>query len=431
MLQRLQRKRADPCAMVRAWFAACLVARVGASGAAASYLTQRLADFGLEMGDFPGTGRGVRTVRKRARGERVVAWYDAEVVFAERALERRPELAAAAARAAALERPLTDEAVLALYICAEAAEGRDDWFLLYRSTLPAAQPSAVTGGDAYARGLPRCYAACCGAVARHALSRYDDCEAALGAAAPGAEAFLRALAHVRARSFALDDDVFKIKEARSGDVAQRSGTTRKALLPLLDLLNHRDGTRVRLERSPKSWRLVALEDYGEGAEVFNDYGDRPNLDLFLHYGFALRDATHARASFDAADLAAACAAARPDVFGGRDARASLERRLAADEAARRAAPVLDLALYSVDLPAGAEPVAPSGRLRDALAVLAATAAGLGDAAASKLPGDVVDALLRARLAELAGLSGGGGDGPAAALVAAERAALEGALGVDR
>ena len=46
--------------------------------------------------------------------------------------------------------------------------------------------------------------------------------------------------------------------------------------------------------------------------------------------------------------------------------------------------------------------------------------------------EVVDNLLRARLAELAAHSGGGGgDGPAAALVAAERAALEGALGVGR
>ena len=159
MLQRLQRKRADPCAMVRAWFAACLVARVGASGAAASYLTQRLADFGLEMGDFPGTGRGVRTVRKRARGERVVAWYDAEVVFAERALERRPELAATLLGAA------TAEGAAALGVDAGAlAPGNWADFALLDLDAPALAGAedvlgaAIFGGSAEGLVLDTCVA---------------------------------------------------------------------------------------------------------------------------------------------------------------------------------------------------------------------------------------------------------------------------------
>ena len=37
-----------------------------AGSAPAPYLTQRLAPFGLDMHEFPSTGRGVRTLRDRA-----------------------------------------------------------------------------------------------------------------------------------------------------------------------------------------------------------------------------------------------------------------------------------------------------------------------------------------------------------------------------
>ena len=56
--------------------------------AAPGYLAQRLAEHGLAMAEFARTGRGVRTERDRAAGERVFYWFDKEVVYAERALER-------------------------------------------------------------------------------------------------------------------------------------------------------------------------------------------------------------------------------------------------------------------------------------------------------------------------------------------------------
>ena len=73
-----------------AWF---LVA--AAVDAAPGYLAQRLAEHGLAMAEFARTGRGVRTERDRAAGERVFYWFDKEVVFAERALERRRNLLSA------------------------------------------------------------------------------------------------------------------------------------------------------------------------------------------------------------------------------------------------------------------------------------------------------------------------------------------------
>ena len=75
----------------------------------------------------------------------------------------------------------------------------------------------------------------------------------------------RARAHVRARAFAVDDEVFRLRPPRHAHVAHHAPAARRALLPLLDLLNHRDGAKVRLERSEKAWRLVADDAYAAGS----------------------------------------------------------------------------------------------------------------------------------------------------------------------
>ena len=104
---------------------------------------------------------------------------------------------------------------------------------------------------------------------------------------------------------AVDDEVFRLRPPRHPHVAHHAPAARRALLPLLDLLNHRDGARVRLERSEKAWRLVADDAYAAGGEVFNSYGARGNLELLLNYGFAVRDNPQRRVAFDADDLVAA------------------------------------------------------------------------------------------------------------------------------
>ena len=380
-----------------------LVALVCAGSAPAPYLTQRLAPFDLDMHEFALTGRGVRTLRDRPRGERVFFWSDAEVVLAERVLSRRADLAAAAEHAAKAGSPLTDEGLLACYMCSEARESRDEWFLLYLHTLPRAQLSALSMDAEDLALLPRCYARCAEATRAYAERLHAACGAALeavGEPPPPRDRFMRAFAHVRARSFALDEDVFRL-EPRSPLVAQRGN--RRALLPLLDLLNHRSGTRVRLERSEKSWRLIAEDACAAGEQVFNCYGERANLELLLHYGFALRDNAFARVGFDALDLLDGCVAARPREFGAPSARESLRARLVAEEASQRSEALPNLALFTFDASAGTAPATrPSERLRAALSVLERVAAKLGctDEAARALPADVLDAMLRARLAEL-------------------------------
>ena len=353
---------------------------VAAVDAAPGYLAQRLAEHGLAMAEFAQTGRGVRTERDRAAGERVFYWFDKEVVFAERALERRADVAAAAAAAAAAGAPLADEAILALYLALEAQDPRDNWFSLYRSTLPAAPPTPTAADAAL---LPRCYAACCAAAAERAAAHHGACAracAAAGVAPPARGAFLDALAHVSARAFAVDDEAFRLRPPRHPHVRHHAPAARRALLPLLDLLNHRDGARVRLERSEKAWRLVADDAYAAGGEVFNSYGARGNLELLLNYGFAVVDNPQRRVAFDADDLVAAARAA-----GAAAPREALEAALAAPDRAAGG-----LGLYTLDATAG-----PTPRLRAALAVLAARG---GPAAA---PGAVLGAALGARRDEVA------------------------------
>mmetsp|Transcript_15170 Transcript_15170/g.30263 ORF Transcript_15170/g.30263 Transcript_15170/m.30263 type:complete len:380 (+) Transcript_15170:55-1194(+) len=326
-----------------------LYARV--DGAPTSYLMQRLAPFGLDLYEFPGTGWGVRTLHDRPGGERVFSWSNKEVVLAEVVLRRREDLAAAAVHAAEAGRPLTDESLLACYIVAEEREGRDTWFTLYRSTLPAFQPSAISSAGPGDRALlPRCYSCCVKATYDYATKQHAACAAALGAVdepVPELDRYLRAFAAVRARSFALDEVVFRLGQP-SPLVAQRPDGLRRALLPLYDLLNHSSGARTRIERSEGTWRLLSEDSCAAGGQVFNSYGDdRSNLELLLHYGFAVAGNGHAGIGFDVPDLLSALATACPR-FGDPRVQDSLRRRLTADETRRRAEALQDLALYSLD-----------------------------------------------------------------------------------
>ena len=83
---------------------------------------------------------------------------DSSVVLAERVLETDSRLAAAAAHAAELGTPLSDEGLLACFVAqamsdGAAAHATDE----YVCTLPAAQDSALTMGERELALLPRCY----------------------------------------------------------------------------------------------------------------------------------------------------------------------------------------------------------------------------------------------------------------------------------
>jgi len=63
------------------------------------------------------------------------------------------------------------------------------------------------------------------------------------------------------------------------------------LLPYLDIMNHKKGTKVTWEPVDEDGMIsfVAGEDIGPSCEVFNNYGGKGNEELMMCYGFAIRD----------------------------------------------------------------------------------------------------------------------------------------------
>ena len=280
-----------------------------ASGSA-SYLTQRLAPFDLDVHSFTDTGRGLRTLRDRKKGELILSVADTEVILAERVLGAHEDLIEAARHAAGSATPLTDEAILACHILRERASDSE-----YARTLPECQPSGVSMTLSDHELLPRCYARAAEASRAYAIGQHAACSAALaatGAPPPPLDAFLEAFSHVRARSVEVGDDIGQI-EPPSEWIRAGSGR-RRALLPAFDLLNHQAGAAASLVRSEgdgSTWRLVAERAYGAGEQVFISYGARDNLKLLLQYGFAVADNEEAVVLFGVAELLDGCAAAPP------------------------------------------------------------------------------------------------------------------------
>lgn len=116
-----------------------------------------------------------------------------------------------------------------------------------------------------------------------------------------------------------------------------------ALIPIIDLMNHR--------RGETSWRyqhgrveVVAERPFAPGDEVTFDYGAKSNARLLVHYGFALDDNPHDEAGlrfgepilvgadfFDAVEIAGGSIAALE--AAARDGMARLDRHGLADEGA--------------------------------------------------------------------------------------------------
>ncbi|CUM63819.1 uncharacterized protein PRCAT00001403001 [Priceomyces carsonii] len=63
------------------------------------------------------------------------------------------------------------------------------------------------------------------------------------------------------------------------------------LLPVIDLLNHRNNFKIKYlsvnETREENVIFKLDENVAENQELFNNYGDKPNVDLLLNYGFAV------------------------------------------------------------------------------------------------------------------------------------------------
>ena len=140
-----------------------------------------LAPHDVDVHDFEVTGRGLRTLRDRELGEALLELPDSSVVLAERVLETDSRLAAAAAHAAELGTPLSDEGLLACFVAQAMGDGAAAHATAdeYVCTLPAAQDSALTMGERELALLPRCYLRATETFREVAVKEHASCAAAL------------------------------------------------------------------------------------------------------------------------------------------------------------------------------------------------------------------------------------------------------------
>lgn len=59
------------------------------------------------------------------------------------------------------------------------------------------------------------------------------------------------------------------------------------LFPVVDLLNHRNGTKVTWKYQDDFVQFTTFEKIKAGDELFNNYGDKTNEELLIGYGFAM------------------------------------------------------------------------------------------------------------------------------------------------
>lgn len=64
-----------------------------------------------------------------------------------------------------------------------------------------------------------------------------------------------------------------------------------ALIPMWDMLNHREG-EITTFATDKGSRCQAMSDFKAGNQVFMYYGDRPNTQLLSHNGFVIEDGSN-------------------------------------------------------------------------------------------------------------------------------------------
>ncbi len=153
--------------------------------------------------------------------------------------------------------------------------------------------------------LPRCYAETFGAT-RQRVSKFATTVAKSNEFS--LDELLWAFSMVRSRSLAVPE------------LASNDNEIPLALIPGLDLLNHKFGssTQLRLDETSQKWVLDSSDSIKANEEVFLSYGDdKDNWKLLLTYGFALSNNPNAVVFWSWRDLLDAAQIVRPGTFSER------------------------------------------------------------------------------------------------------------------
>ena len=171
-----------------------------------------------------------------------------------------------------------------------------------------------------------------------------------------------------------------------------------ALIPGLDLFNHKfgSGTRLQLDNNnnKKKWTLTSTESYSAGDQIFLSYGDdKDNWKLLLTYGFVVKGNTNRSVFWTWQDLLNAAGIVRPSVFPNRVQNQLLNHPQLYDVYTKLTE---NRASFSYD----ALDKVPRESLSNGLLMLSNLATQLGYDNDTNLSRDVLEELVKSRLDEL-------------------------------
>ncbi|VEU37547.1 unnamed protein product [Pseudo-nitzschia multistriata] len=347
--------------------------------------------FGLKLEDGKNGDRNVRSLVDRSPGEILLAIPSEEIITVERI---RSRLTASCETKRDDNRPHEDEEEgLAIGLLRLKYDALDPYV---SNVLPKKHFNAWTmSRDLWMETsavLPRCYLETFDAT-RQRVNRFATETAAAADHKFTVEDALWAFSMVRSRSLAVPE--------LNDDDSGKSDRMPLALIPGLDLLNHKFGVGTQLQLvagegiSESKWLLSTSDSISAGDEVFLSYGDdKDNWKLLLTYGFAIPNNPNAVVFWTWSDLLDAAQTVRPDTFSDRVCRQLLRH----PQLEAYTVPSEHRATFSYDAHTGT----PRESLSNGLAMLNNLAAQLGKPEADNdaLSTEVLEALISRRLEEL-------------------------------
>lgn len=273
------------------------------------WLAGRLADFDLEIYDFPDTGRGLKTTRDRKEGEVLVKVPEKDALTASVILDRFPLLdQAAKSSIETREIQLTDEQVLAVGLLL-LKQDKDR----YASSLPP-QQSVLQIPEPLISFLPVAYQKLIVAYRQHceklraSIVEFLPDDVATKLVTP--QDFAWAFATVRSRCVGMDgDDDPRVRTGGKDEI--------RVMLPGFDLLNHKFGavTSPGFHEEEQHYFVKSNDPYAADEQVFISYSDqRDNLKMLMTFGFVAPGNPEQIVNLDVEDLFRALAVARPAYF---------------------------------------------------------------------------------------------------------------------
>lgn len=347
-----------------------------------------LKPFGLELYNFPETGRGVRTVVDRKPGDLVIQIPIEDTItvsstIAASAGKKKPNLMTSFLEENGDKTDLSEEQLLALALITLR---KDDH--RYVSVLPKTHLGVWTMPSTLFQNLclPRCYQEFFQATRNTVFDFMSNADVSDDKITSNDIQW--GFSMVRSRSLA-------VPELEDDDLA---------LIPGLDMFNHEfdSGTTLQLvlddnndsDDNQKYWTLISSKPYKAGDQIFLSYGDeKDDWKLLQTYGFAATPKNpNALIFWTWEDLLDAASQCRPTMFTSRVCKSLLNH----PQLTAYASMSEQRAIFSLDGRTGE----PRESLQTGLTLMMSLASQLGFPNDENLPNEVLTRLVENRLREI-------------------------------